>query len=277
MDRKVLIIAGMHRSATSVITQWLYRCGLNVGDELMGPHIGNPDGHFEDIDFFHLHETILQFHSLPGSGLTHQLLPPLLPDERRALANLIAEKNKCNAQWGWKDPRTCLFLAEYRQIIPAARYLIVIRDYTSSVSSLINRDFQNAIKIMRRKNYFIRLQVYFKKKQIKKDFYKKLSEVYLKVWISYNTQIAGHLALVPQSSYIVVDSNWLLEHDRQVIAHLNKNWGFSLKKINFKEVYKNRLINEHILIASFIKDQSLVEKAGQIYKQLSGLFYKSEF
>ncbi|HJT73097.1 MAG TPA: hypothetical protein VJ720_03740, partial [Chitinophaga sp.] len=59
MNNKVLVITGMHRSGTSLITQWLYRCGLHVGDNFMGAGIGNEDGHFEDLDFYNWHRNIL--------------------------------------------------------------------------------------------------------------------------------------------------------------------------------------------------------------------------
>jgi len=43
---KFLVILGMHRSGTSLITQWLKNCGLSVGDSLHGADVGNAEGHF---------------------------------------------------------------------------------------------------------------------------------------------------------------------------------------------------------------------------------------
>jgi len=51
MATNTLIIAGMHRSGTSLISQWLNRCGLNLGENMIGASSGNVEGHFEDIDF----------------------------------------------------------------------------------------------------------------------------------------------------------------------------------------------------------------------------------
>jgi hypothetical protein len=49
---KVLCIAGMHRSGTSLVTSWLQRCGLQIDDgQLLAANTGNPTGHFEDIEF----------------------------------------------------------------------------------------------------------------------------------------------------------------------------------------------------------------------------------
>jgi hypothetical protein len=49
----------MHRSGTSLISQWLSHCGLHLGERLLGPGIGNAEGHFEDLDFLEFHEQIL--------------------------------------------------------------------------------------------------------------------------------------------------------------------------------------------------------------------------
>jgi len=39
-SNRVLVIIGMHRSMTSLLTQWLDKCGLQVGDDLHGAGIG---------------------------------------------------------------------------------------------------------------------------------------------------------------------------------------------------------------------------------------------
>ena len=54
-----LIIAGFHRSGTSLVCQLLHRAGLFLGDELLGATFSNPNGHFEDAEVVELHERIL--------------------------------------------------------------------------------------------------------------------------------------------------------------------------------------------------------------------------
>ena len=70
MNSKVLVIVGMHRSGTSVITQWLYRCGLFIGNNLVGPDTGNEQGHFEDADFLRLHQKFLRKRHFPEISRT---------------------------------------------------------------------------------------------------------------------------------------------------------------------------------------------------------------
>ena len=50
----------MHRSGTSLITNWLSRCGLEIGERLAAGNAGNVEGHFEDVEFLKLHEEILR-------------------------------------------------------------------------------------------------------------------------------------------------------------------------------------------------------------------------
>ena len=69
MQNKTLIIAGMHRSGTSLITHWLNECGLQLGDDFLGAGLGNVDGHYEDLEFLKLHEEILEANNLPATGL----------------------------------------------------------------------------------------------------------------------------------------------------------------------------------------------------------------
>ena len=52
----VLLVAGFHRSGTSVVTDLLQRSGLYVGEELLDPAPSNPYGHFEDTEVVDIHE-----------------------------------------------------------------------------------------------------------------------------------------------------------------------------------------------------------------------------
>ena len=51
----VLIITGMHRSATSLTAMLLRSDGVNIGERLMPPTPENREGYFEDLDFVELH------------------------------------------------------------------------------------------------------------------------------------------------------------------------------------------------------------------------------
>src|SRR5204863_4091746 len=148
----VVIITGMHRSGTSLITHWLHECGLHVGNELLGADTGNDNGHFEDLDFLNSHKALLKSRRLSDNGFTTSPLKPLTCEEKDKLRDIISYKNNFNRQWGWKDPRTCLFLDVYRELIPDAFYFVVLRDFQSVTSSLIYRMYkQRAAKYASKK------------------------------------------------------------------------------------------------------------------------------
>ena len=154
MTNKVLIVAGMHRSGTSLISQWLYRCGLNIGDDLVGAEVGNLDGHYEDRDFVKPHESILQSHGLDSTGLIPELVTNIGKNDLKKIRQVLLIKNDDSLQWGWKDPRTCLFLPAYSQLLPQAFYVIIIRDYLSTVTSLLNRMYEDMGKKHLRLDWF---------------------------------------------------------------------------------------------------------------------------
>src|SRR4051812_35790172 len=131
MQNKVLVILGMHRSGTSLTAQWLHMCGLHIGDRLVGAGRGNKEGHFEDRDFLDLHRSILTSYNLPDTGLVSEYDLDLNNMQQERVKGLITFKNSLYEEWGWKEPRTCLFLQQYRHVLPAAKYFILLRDYNS--------------------------------------------------------------------------------------------------------------------------------------------------
>ena len=63
---QLLIITGMHRSGTSLITSILQQSGLPIGEQLLPAAEGNPRGFFEDQAFMLLHQAMLH-----ARGVTH--------------------------------------------------------------------------------------------------------------------------------------------------------------------------------------------------------------
>jgi len=135
---KTIIITGMHRSGTSLLSNLLSEAGVAIGERLLGPNIHNPRGYFEDRDFVELHDAIL------GENGTTWALNPIPPDlqvaeaHRHRARELIAERRHL-AIWGWKDPRTCLFLDMWFDMLPNAKFVLVFRPAEQVVDSLRRR------------------------------------------------------------------------------------------------------------------------------------------
>jgi hypothetical protein len=269
MDNKILVIAGMHRSGTSLISQWLYQCGLNLGDKLLGAGIGNAEGHFEDVDFLKFHEEILMDHQLPSNGYIVNELEPLSAYQKQKLKGIIGFKSKLSNQWGWKEPRTCLFLDFYQELIPGAYYLMIIRDHQSTISSMLQRDFKGIeTKYLGRGWLSRQVWTFFRRNRRKEKFYHLQSALYLQVWITYNECLLKCMQMLPASKYVVTDYSLLHQLDTKVFNHLANKWNFILDYTAFGKVYKEKLISDVVDIAKYINDKKLIDKARHLEKEI---------
>jgi hypothetical protein len=138
IGNKCLIIIGMHRSGTSLTTSILQKAGLNIGSELLGAGEGNIKGHFENCDFFNFHRKVFHSYSMNTDGWELKRMNNL-NEPLEAEASEIIEKNKVGA-WGWKDPRTTLFLRFWEKKLPEANYLFIYRNPWEVVDSLYRRN-----------------------------------------------------------------------------------------------------------------------------------------
>lgn len=140
-------IAGMHRSGTSMITRLLNQCGLYLGapQELISPGRGNPEGHWEHLGFVDLNKDLL---SSQGYGWD---LPPDSPVDwaglelgsfREQAVKLISGFEGYEP-WGWKDPRNCITLGFWLQLIPDLKFVVPVRDPLAVASSLARRNLSS--------------------------------------------------------------------------------------------------------------------------------------
>lgn len=138
LNKSAIIMTGMHRSGTSLTTSLLQSAGIDIGDRLMGATAANPKGYFEDWDFVELHADILRSQGIADSGWSKEQKIDVQPQYLAAAQNLIAARaNK--PIWGWKDPRTTLFLDFWLQLIPNAKFVFVYRSPWAVIDSLFRR------------------------------------------------------------------------------------------------------------------------------------------
>ena len=275
MPLKVLVIVGMHRSGTSLITNWLEKCGLHIGERLVAAAPSNIDGHFEDVEFKTIHEEALVSKNLPASGLVEEEAHhiDLSVYQKEKLKGIINVKNRLYEQWGWKDPRTCLFLNNYRQLLPGSKYLIIIRDYQSVINSLLKRDFADIDRAHLSRKWPSRvIWTYLRKSRNKERYYRNNTDHYLKVWMAYNEEILSAVKKMPPEDYLAVNYEVLVSKDAEVFNYLTSTWGFSLNYVDFKDIYKESLMSNAKSIAGYVKDKLLLTKADYIESRLHTLF-----
>lgn len=145
-----ICILGMHRSGTSAITRGLNLLGAYLGEDavLMPPLPENPEGFWERMDVYYLQEKILSV--LARDWGTSVPLPEHWhkADEIRPLKNelvkLVSNNFFARQLWVWKDPRTCLLLPLWKDVLAelgiGAKFVFVVRNPLDVARSLKKRN-----------------------------------------------------------------------------------------------------------------------------------------
>lgn len=134
----VIIVLGMHRSGTSLVSGILHNMGVNMGDKLLKGNVNNPKGFFEDVDFYRLNMKLL---SESGGDWRNppkiRILNDVFIKNKKEIKRLLDSKNK-NKLWGWKDPRTVLTIGAYMPFLNQqnTKFVVVYRNVISIARSL---------------------------------------------------------------------------------------------------------------------------------------------
>ena len=140
----------MHRSGTSLCSQFLSMLGVDMTDEI-GAVRGNENGQWERLEIVDLHDRIL---ALFGRGYwtpQHDLrLPPgwwadpRLRPLQREIAGCFERQLASETLFGFKDPRTARLLPMWRQIFDelnlVPKIVLCLRNPAQVARSLHDRD-----------------------------------------------------------------------------------------------------------------------------------------
>jgi hypothetical protein len=203
--RRVLCIAGMHRSGTSLTASWLQGCGLAIDNgRLLGAAAHNPRGHFEDWDLLAYHRQAITAQVQNSNGWKAFERRPLRFDwsSRAGLALEVAKRTIKYPTWGFKDPRSALFLDEWRWLVPGIRTLIVWRPAFEVVTSLERR----SLEASRQGKHAEQLHV--------------AADEGLLIWRAYNGVLLDYARRHPRTT-IVTSLLTLLADDRSVFDRIN--------------------------------------------------------
>ena len=139
LSRPILIVAGMHRSGTSLLAALLQRAGVDIGERLIAGSEGNETGHFEDVGVVQFHEEALRAQGLPPEGWTQQENVDVSTQLHPRAKAIAAAKREATCLSGWKDPRTTLFLDFWQHFLPEAVFVLLYRAPWETVDSLYRR------------------------------------------------------------------------------------------------------------------------------------------
>jgi len=145
-----ICILGMHRSGTSTVTRALNLLGAYLGAEqdIVKPLPENPEGFWERSDIYYLQERMLS--ALKREWATTAPLPENWhkADEIRLLkedlVTLVKKNFSVQPLWAWKDPRSCLLLPLWRDVLAelgiGLKVVFVVRNPLDIARSLEKRN-----------------------------------------------------------------------------------------------------------------------------------------
>jgi hypothetical protein len=216
----VLLIAGFHRSGTSLVAQLLNQAGLFVGETLLQPLRSNPYGHFEDSEVVFIHEQILEDNGLDWQ-VTRRPVLTVTPIRWRHIQSLVTRRRRAQKLWGFKDPRLCLFLPIWKHVIPEARVLLVFRHYTDCAHSLERRHAEQLVEG-------------FGSETIHRPFFQQ-PDLALRMWLAQNESLLSFADRYPDDVYAI--SFETVRAGYPLVDTLTRRWGLPLRPTSTLEVF----------------------------------------
>jgi len=219
----IFILAGMHRSGTSMFARFMHASGINMGTEFYVDDTANKYGHFEDMDFLNLQRNELSTHFGGEDWLVFQPFTHSDDFVRKARV-LFTKKTEINGEdhWGWKDPRTTLFLKYWQTINPEIRFIFLVRKPEAIVNSLCR---------------LLKTRWSFSEKS-----------KYLETYIHYNYEILSFCRQHGQSKVVVVDHEQLIGYPEVVIPKINSAVGFDFDPTLFQRLFDKKVISDQQFI-----------------------------
>jgi hypothetical protein len=140
-----VLVAGMHRSGTSIVTRLLSLAGLYVGtpDELMQGMPDNPGGYWERKDICELNTSALNAVNVDWNTTLGDEIERLGPTQRRNLVHSIRDVIhglEQNRPWVIKDPRLSVVLPLWKPLLSDPVIVICHRNPLEIARSLRGRD-----------------------------------------------------------------------------------------------------------------------------------------
>jgi hypothetical protein len=229
----------MHRSGTSLTASLLEKSGLKIGENLMSNGFDNKKGHFEDLELLKIHEEDLRAKSLDTRGLSGKIQSHFHFEQRTLdiIDNLIKSKKHLSL-WGWKEPRTTLYLEAWKTILPDVKSIAVFRHYDEVADSLIRRYKHKLLKgvsmssMVRMKHFIIYpIHIFI----IKRDAYKS--------WYIYNKAILDFKEKYPDDM-IILELNHFTRNYNQILETINAKFALELSKIHVADIVDHSLLTK---------------------------------
>ncbi len=136
-----LIITGMHRSNTSLVAKSLLSSGLHMGDNLLPASPHNKEGYFEDKTIIDIEDEWLKKSDQYWYISDFDQLKAIQPDKGQisSTRQKVLDAFDGKSFFGWKSPRSILFLDYWLKVFPEAKFFFIFRHPCLVSESLVKR------------------------------------------------------------------------------------------------------------------------------------------
>jgi hypothetical protein len=243
----VVVVLGVHRGGTSVVTRALSALSVNIGYDLMPATSDNLKGYFEDREI-----NLLNIELLDAMGCSWRtLIVPETPSEltekfSRHARVLIGERFAASSIWAFKDPRVTRLLPFWQHVLTEAGFRVVY--------ALSNRHPLSVADSLAKRDGMPRGQA-------------------LGLWLMY--QVSG-LRAVLRNGGIVVDYDLMLQDPEAQLRRLSSFLGLRCETPKL-QAFTNGFLDRNLCHSSYARDGSdfktdgIESVCGQLYFSLSAL------
>ena len=249
MSSHPILIVGAHRSGTSWVARALSEAGVFLGDELVGAELGNPYGHFEDVEVVSLHDSVLAEQQLTWKSID-PLARPLGDAMRTGIDAALHSRRRIEGPWAIKDPRLCLFLPEWLHVVPDARIIVVFRRPDEVVRSLHRRHARRWVDSRRIDPSDI-------------SFW-EVPDLALHLWVHYNEQLLGSLEATDPANMFVLDWNDP-QQASQLVDEVTSRWRLDLTDA---DTARDPSLGQPVDAPVEVRDGDLLERAHGVWERL---------
>lgn len=258
-----VVIVGMHRSGTSYLSRILESSGV-----FMGIH---KESNNESVPFLKFNDKILKKQGLKWYSLRNNITHNIKGDFFTASKLLELQHNHGindkTVAWGWKDPRTTIFLNEYCEIMPESKFIHIYRNPFDVIQSLRKRQESiNNLSYIRK--FVLRLSAYLRYGTLINSSDMILSwDHSFELWKKYTQKAFDFNGNILHIKYedLILDTSKKIEEISQFLR-LEINISKEGDKDKVYQAYKK--IDLIDIIKSFSEDE-LVQKLGYAYSHVA--------
>lgn len=210
-----ICVLGMHRSGTSLMSGILNHLGVYFGEnaDLISPRKDNPEGFWELSEIVSFHETLLKEllsntnNTIPIQNINFK--NKILQPYKKILRGIINRYFARQAIWGWKDPRTCIFLPLWIEVLDEMdidiKFIIQFRNPVDVANSLEKRNGLSRNRSFR--SWFLH------------NLYAlKWSTGYQRLPVNYDTLLANKELVIGNVAEFLKINNWEDNNIKQVVS-----------------------------------------------------------